>query len=120
MIEIPLRNSTDDETCSVCEFYLEDDRYSVPTLRIMMPMPANEAVAVAYACLEENAHYRRIEVWIAGACVASLTRSEMERGGADSGDPSKPFRYAASPQRPDAPTYGLDDASRGPKVAMER
>jgi len=72
------------------EFYLDDDRYAVPTLHLVDSDDEPGALAVARRLLEESAHYRGIEVCLEGERLTGLgslaTRvvpSELRPAGAE-------------------------------------
>jgi hypothetical protein len=63
---------------AVFEIYLDDDRYSVPTLHLLVAA-TDEAAAwrVAEEMMRENAHHRGAELWrddqrvaVLGSCAA--------------------------------------------------
>ena len=56
---------------AVFEVYVDDDRYSVPTLHLLV---ADEAMAwrIADEMLRENTHHRGAELWCEGRRVARL------------------------------------------------
>jgi hypothetical protein len=51
------------------QFYLTDDRYGVPTLRMVEAATLDNACELAEAMLAETRRHSRVEVWEAGACV---------------------------------------------------
>jgi hypothetical protein len=54
------------------EFYLDDDRYSVPTLKLVVADDEARALAVAQTLLDESGHHRGVEVCVAGERVTGL------------------------------------------------
>lgn len=48
------------------ELYVDDDRYSVPTLHLITAWDAEAATAVAEARLAESGHHRGVELWQSG------------------------------------------------------
>jgi hypothetical protein len=55
-------------------FYIDDDRYSVPSLDAVSAADDSEAVITARARLAESPHYRAIEVWDDERQVAKIGR----------------------------------------------
>ena len=54
------------------EFYLDDDRYGVPTLHLVAADDESAALAVARRLLEENAHHRGVEICLEGERLTGL------------------------------------------------
>ena len=54
------------------QFYVTDDRYSVPSLLFVEATDANAARAIAERLLREREHYHVIEVWERDARVFSV------------------------------------------------
>jgi hypothetical protein len=60
-------------------FFIDDDRYTVPT-RLLVQLPNGVAVrGHALALLDETRHYRQIEVCVAGTSLFKVARPH-ERG----------------------------------------
>ena len=54
------------------ELYVDDDRYSVPTLHLVTARDAQTAVALAEARLADSAHHRGVELWQSGRRLLAL------------------------------------------------
>lgn len=54
------------------EFYLDDDRYAVPTLKFIVADDVTEAEAVAQRLLDESPHHLGIEICVAGERLRGL------------------------------------------------
>jgi hypothetical protein len=54
------------------EFYVDDDRYAVPTLRLMLANDDTQAVDVAQGLLDESGHHRGVEVCLDGLRLTGL------------------------------------------------
>ena len=64
------------------EIYVDDDRYGVPTLHLVIADDDDEAREVLERLLNENAHHRGGEVWVAGRVrfrVGSYAAQPRER-----------------------------------------
>ncbi|HEY5072033.1 MAG TPA: hypothetical protein VII63_08380 [Caulobacteraceae bacterium] len=55
-------------------FYIEDDRYQVATLRLVVGRDEARARALAVKCLEETVHHRSVEVCEHGRLLFTLNR----------------------------------------------
>ena len=54
------------------ELYVDDDRYSVPTLHLIAARDEAHAMAVAQARLDESHHHCGVELWQDGRRLAAL------------------------------------------------
>jgi hypothetical protein len=54
------------------ELYVDDDRYSVPTLHLITAPDAETALAAAEARLADSIHYRGVELWQSGRRLLAL------------------------------------------------
>lgn len=54
------------------ELYVDDDRYSVPTLHLITAWDSEDAVAVAEARLADSPHHRGVELWQSGRRLLAL------------------------------------------------
>ena len=54
------------------EFYLDDDRYAVPTLKLIDARDEAEALSLADALLRESPHHRGAELCLGGQRLAGL------------------------------------------------
>jgi hypothetical protein len=54
------------------EFYLDDDRYAVPTLKLVAADDEHDALVVAWRLLDESDHHRGVEVCLDGERLAGL------------------------------------------------
>jgi hypothetical protein len=54
------------------EFYLDDDRYAVPTLKLVVADDEAFALATAQRLLDESRHHRGVEVCVAGQRLTGL------------------------------------------------
>jgi hypothetical protein len=54
------------------EFYLDDDRYAVPTLKLVAADGENDALVVAWRLLDESVHHRGVEVCLDGERLTGL------------------------------------------------
>jgi len=52
--------------------FVTDDRYAVPTLRIVQAASTALAVELAKRVLQESSHHKGVELWEADALVLSL------------------------------------------------
>jgi hypothetical protein len=53
-------------------FYVDDDRYTVPTLKLEICENENEALARAHTVLGQSHHYRGVEVCLDGKRVFGI------------------------------------------------
>ena len=54
------------------EFYLDDDRYAVPTLKLVAADDERDALIVAWRLMDESAHHRGVEVCLNGERLTGL------------------------------------------------
>lgn len=54
------------------ELYVDDDRYSVPTLHLITAPDAETALAVAETRLADSPHHRGVELWQSGRRLLAL------------------------------------------------
>lgn len=57
---------------STFEFFLDDDRYAVPTLKLIEAASLAEAAALAKRLLRESPHHKGVEVCLCGTRVAGV------------------------------------------------
>ena len=58
--------------------FVEDDRYTVPTLDTINAHDDERAIAHAAKRLAASSHYRAIEIWEDERLVARLTRADLD------------------------------------------
>lgn len=61
------------------ELFIEDDRYTVPTLDVVTPQDARRAVARAREKLEASPHCLGVEIWEGERVLARLVRAAGTR-----------------------------------------
>jgi hypothetical protein len=61
---------------NVYTLYIADDRYSVPTIDILMADRDDEARALAAARLASSQHYLSIEVWVGDRLVCAIPETD--------------------------------------------
>lgn len=54
------------------ELFLDDDRYSVPTLKLVSADDTRDAVVIASRLLDESEHHRGVEICCEGRRLAGL------------------------------------------------
>jgi len=54
------------------EFYLDDDRYAVPTLQLVAADHHEDALIIAERLLEESDHHLGVEICLEGQRLAGL------------------------------------------------
>jgi hypothetical protein len=61
---------------NVYTLYITDDRYSVPTIDILMADADEEVRALAVARLASSPHYLGIEVWVEDRLVCAMPQTD--------------------------------------------
>jgi hypothetical protein len=74
---VPHPAPNDDEAL-ICTLFIEDDRYSVPTIAIVPFKDVPDARALAESKLRASSHYREIEVRREDELLFILRRDEIE------------------------------------------
>ena len=59
--------------------FVQDDRYTVPTLDTINARDDEQAIAHAARRLAASPHYRAIEIWEDERLVAHLTRADLDQ-----------------------------------------